>query len=178
MKRSTIVLCLASLAAGGVYAAQWQAAAPQSKLTFNAVQAGAAFEGQFKKFAATVAFDPAKPTECQFDVSIDTTSVDTQDGERDETLKSADLFDTKRFPQSRYVSKGCTARGQQFVSNGKLTLRNVTRDVPITFTFDGKTLKGSAQLKRLDFGVGQGDWKDTEWVANDVKVGFVLQPKG
>ncbi|HKQ82049.1 MAG TPA: YceI family protein [Steroidobacteraceae bacterium] len=177
MKRSTIVLYILSLGAGAVYGAQWQAAAPQSRLTFNAVQAGAEFQGQFKQFTANVTFDPAKPTECQFDVTIATTSVDTQDAERDDTLKSADLFDAKRFPQSRYLSKGCTARGQQFMSNGKLTLRNVTRDVPITFTFDGKTLKGSAQVKRLDFGVGQGDWKDTEWVANEVKVGFVLQPK-
>ena len=61
---------------------------------------------------------------------------------------------------------------------GKLTLRNVTREVPIEFTFDQKDksawLKGSAQLKRLDFGVGQGDWKDTENVGNEVKVNFVL----
>jgi polyisoprenoid-binding protein YceI len=64
------------------------------------------------------------------------------------------------------------------VSRGKLTLRNVTREVPITFEVDGKSLKGSAQLKRLDFGVGQGDWQDTEWVANEVEVGFVLQPTG
>ncbi|MET0166453.1 MAG: YceI family protein [Steroidobacteraceae bacterium] len=177
MRRCTPVLVLGCLVAGWVSAAQWQAAAPQSRLTFNAVQAGAEFQGQFKQFTASVTFDPAKPTDCLFDVTIDTTSVDTQDQERDDTLKSADLFDAKRFPQSRYLSKGCTAQGQQFVSNGKLTLRNVTRDVPITFTFDGKTLKGSAQVKRLDFGVGQGDWKDTEWVANDVKVGFVLQPK-
>jgi polyisoprenoid-binding protein YceI len=54
----------------------------------------------------------------------------------------------------------------------------VTRDVPIEFTFEQKNgsawLKGSAQLKRLDFGVGQGDYKDTKDVGNDVKVSFVL----
>ena len=38
----------------------------------------------------------------------------------------------------------------------------------------GAWLKGSATLKRLDFGVGQGEWKDTETVANDVKVRFAL----
>lgn len=177
MKRNPLLLSAAFLTVGLASAAQWQAAPPQSRLTFSAVQAGAEFQGQFKRFNANVAFDPAKPAECQFDVTIDVASVDSQDQERDDTLKSADLFDAARFAQARYVSKGCTAKGQQFTSNGKLTLRNVTRDVPISFTFDGKALKGNAQLKRLDFGVGQGDWKDTEWVANEVKVGFVLQPK-
>jgi polyisoprenoid-binding protein YceI len=74
----------------------------------------------------------------------------------------------------RFVSKG----GNRFAAPGKLMLRNVTREVPIEFTFEQKDgsawLKGSARLKRLDFGVGQGDWKDTETVANEVKVNFVL----
>jgi polyisoprenoid-binding protein YceI len=67
------------------------------------------------------------------------------------------------------------------VGTGKLTLRNVTRDVPITFTFDAKgsqaLLKGSAALKRLDFGVGQGEWKDTSSVGNEVSVQFALTLK-
>jgi polyisoprenoid-binding protein YceI len=176
MKPTSIVLC-GLLATGAAYAATWQAGAPQSQLTFNAVQAGAEFQGRFKRFTAKANFDPAAPAQCQFDVTIDTTSVDTQDEERDETLKGADLFDVKRYAQARYVASGCSAKGQQFVAAGKLTLRGVTRDVPITFVFDPKaaSLKGSAQVKRLDFGVGQGEWKDTEWVANEVKIGFVLK---
>jgi polyisoprenoid-binding protein YceI len=76
------------------------------------------------------------------------------------------------------VADHFTAKGASYTATGKLTIRNVTRDVPIAFTFEKKDgsawLKGSAQLKRLDFGVGQGDWKDTEQVGNDVKVNFVL----
>jgi len=66
---------------------------------------------------------------------------------------------------------------------GALTLRGVTKDVPIDFQFTqspaGATLSGSAKLKRLDFGVGQGDWKSTEWVEDAVKIRFslVLKPK-
>jgi polyisoprenoid-binding protein YceI len=175
MNRFPLIVCTAVLAAGSLYAAQWQSTSPQSTLTFHANQAGAEFQGAFERFTAQVSFDPTKPAECSFDVTIDIASVNSQDQERDDTLKSADLFDAKRFPQSRYTANGCTAKGQQFVSRGKLTLRGVTREVPITFVFDGKTLKGNARLKRLDFGVGQGDWQDTQWVGNEVKVGFVLQ---
>jgi len=61
---------------------------------------------------------------------------------------------------------------------GALTLRGVTKDVPIDFQFtaagSGARLEGSAKLKRLDFGAGQGDWKSTEWVADAVKISFVL----
>jgi polyisoprenoid-binding protein YceI len=62
-------------------------------------------------------------------------------------------------------------------------LRGVTKDVPIDFQFTpgaaGAKLEGSAKLKRLDFGAGQGDWKSTEEVADTVKVSFslVLKPK-
>lgn len=177
MRHCGRALAVLAIAAAPLYAAQWQATAPQSRLTFTAVQAGAEFQGQFKRFTANVAFDPTKPADCAFEVTIDTASVDSQDQERDDTMKSADLLDVKQFPQAHYVAKGCSVQGQQFVSRGKLTLRNASREVPIAFVFDGKTLKGSARLKRLDFGVGQGDWQDTEWVGNDVNVGFVLQAK-
>ena len=48
-----------------------------------------------------------------------------------------------------------------------------------TPTAGGAKLDGSAKLKRLAFGVGQGDWKSTEWVGDAVKISFslVLKPK-
>ena len=83
----------------------------------------------------------------------------------------------KTFPGA--ISK--TAAG--FSAVGALTLHGVTKDVPIDFQFTnaagGAKLAGTAKLNRLDFGVGQGDWKSTEWVADAVKVSFslVLKPK-
>ena len=74
-----------------------------------------------------------------------------------------------------------TASG--YSAQGALTLRGVTKDVPIDFQFTPSAgaakLVGTASLKRLDFGVGQGDWKSTEWVADAVKISFslVLKPK-
>lgn len=183
MKRNAFLAATAFVAINvAVAATQWQLVPAQSKLGFTAVQAGANFDGVFKRFNANVQFDPTSPATCRFDVTIDMTSTDTQDGERDELLKGPDLFNVKQFATARYVAERCAAQGKQFVGYGKLTLRNVTRDVPITFTFDNKqgasTLRGVAAIKRLDFGVGQGEWKDTEWVANDVKVNFTLQLKG
>ena len=107
-------------------------------------------------------------------------SVNTRDGERDDIIKGSDLFDVKRWPGGHYVAEKFTDQGAgKFGATGRLTLRDVTRDVPIEFTFTNQGgnawLKGSATLKRLDFGVGQGEWKDTESVANEVKIRFELK---
>lgn len=179
-----VVGCTASLAAMlALAASQWSMQPKESKLTFVGEQAGAQFEGGFDKFTADIAFDPKDLAGSRFDVKIDTASVNTQDEERDTTIKSADLFDVKRFPTARYVADKFTDKGSnKFSATGKLTLRNVTRDVPIDFTFESKDggawLKGTAKIKRLDFGVGQGDWKDTSQVGNDVQVRFALRLKG
>jgi polyisoprenoid-binding protein YceI len=164
-------------------AAQWSMQPKESKLTFVGEQAGAQFEGGFDKFTADISFDPKNLAASRFDVKIDTASVNTQDGERDTTIKSADLFDVKKFPAARYVADKFTDKGgNKYSATGKLTLRDVTKDVPIDFTFENKDggawLKGTAKIKRLDFGVGQGEWKDTSTVGNDVQVRFALRLKG
>ncbi len=170
-------LCLlVSLAFAAV---QWRMQPQDSQLSFVGTQAGAKFEGKFEKFTADIKFDPQDLAGSRFDVTIDTASVNTRDGERDDTLKGADLFDVKRYPTARYVADSFAAKGKGYTATGKLTLRNVTKDVPIEFTFEengaGAWLKGTAAVKRLDFGVGQGEWKDTQTVANEVQVKFALR---
>ena len=174
---SIATLCL--IATLGLAAVQWSMQPKDSQLTFVGTQAGAPFEGKFEKFTADIKFDPKDLAGSRFDVKIDTNSVNTRDGERDSTLKSADLFAVKQYPTAQYVAEKFTDKDKgQYSATGKLTLRNVTKDVPIEFTFeeeDGAAwLKGAASIKRLDFGVGHGDWKDTETVANEVKVKFAL----
>jgi polyisoprenoid-binding protein YceI len=183
-KLSTLPLLLAStwatLVCGLALAtAQWSMQPKQSTLTFVGTQAGAQFEGQFDKFTADIRFDPADLAGSRFDVSIDLASVNSRDSERDDTIRGPDLFAVKQFPQARYVAEKFTAKGGgKYAATGKLTLRNVTREVPLEFTFErkdqGAWLKGTAQLNRLDFGVGQGEWQDTEAVANRVQVRFAL----
>lgn len=159
--------------------AQWSVQPQQSTLTFVATQAGAKFQGAFDKFDANIVFDPQNLPASRFDVKIDMTSVNTRDGERDGIIKGADLFAVQRWPSGHYVAdrfKGLG--GGKYAATGKLTLRDVTRDVPIRFTFtkgaDGAWLKGSTVIKRLDFGIGQGEWRDTGTVGDEVEVRFAL----
>ena len=87
------------------------------------------------------------------------------------------------FPTAHYVTRSVVKTAAGYSATGALTLHGVTKDVPIEFKFApaaaGASLSGTAQLKRTDFGVGQGDWKNTDWVADAVKVAFslALKPK-
>ncbi len=181
MMRRVIPACAALLVLGLAYAsAQWGMQPRQSTLTFVATQAGAKFEGVFEKFTADIQFDPENPTAGRFDVAIDLRSVNSRDRERDDIIRGPDLFHTAQWPAARYIAEGFSAAGAgKFSGRGQLTLRNVTREVPLEFTFerqpDGAWLKGEARLKRLDFGVGQGEWKDTTWVGDEVGVRFALK---
>ena len=155
----------------------------QSHLEFVGVQAGADFKGAFHKFTAAVEFAPDALASSHFDVQIDLDSVDSMDKDRDTTIRGPDIFDVAHWPTAHYVTRSFTKTATGYAAVGALTLRGVTKDVPIEFQFTqaaaGAKLEGSAKLKRLDFGAGQGDWKSTEWVADAVKISFslVLRPK-
>ena len=155
----------------------------QSRLEFAGVQAGAEFKGSFHKFGADIAFAPDALANSRIDVLIELKSVDSLDKDRDTTIRGPDIFDVAHWPTAHYVTRSFTKTAAGYSAVGALTLRGVTKDVPIDFQFTpaaaGAKLEGSAKLKRLDFGAGQGDWKSTEWVADAVKVSFslVLKPK-
>jgi polyisoprenoid-binding protein YceI len=178
------LLLAAALAAQAAAAtgASFTADPAASRLDITGVQAGAEFKGTFHKFTAAVDFAPDDLAAARFDVLIDLNSIDTKDGDRDKTMRGADIFDVTKNPTARYVTKSFTKTATGYTAVGALTLHGVTKDVPINFTFTtapAARLDGTASLKRLDFGVGQGDWKSTEWIADAVKVSFslVLKPK-
>jgi polyisoprenoid-binding protein YceI len=170
-------------AAAAAAAASYTSDAQQSRLEFVGVQAGAEFKGVFQKFTANVDFAPEALAGSRIDVQIDMNSVDSKDKDRDSTIRGKDVFDVAHNPTAHYVTKSITKTAAGFSAVGALTLRGVTKDVPIEFQFTpqaaGAKLSGSAKLNRLDFGVGQGDWKSTETVGDAVKINFslVLKPK-
>jgi polyisoprenoid-binding protein YceI len=174
-----LLLASASQAAPPSYAADPAA----SKLDFVGVQAGAEFKGTFHKFTAAVDFAPDDLSVSRLDVQIDMNSVDTLDKDRDKTIHGPDVFDVPHFTTAHYVTKSIVKTPSGYTALGSLTLHGVTKDVAIDFQFSttasGAKLDGVGKIKRLDFGVGQGDWKSTEWIADPVKVSFslALKPK-
>lgn len=152
--------------------------AAHSALTYTFTQAGAANQGRFKAF--TVRFDPRGRT---LQVIIDMRSLDTGDAQRNSILGGPDFFDVARFAQARFTATRLRKTATGYVATGPLTLRGVTRTIAVPFSWrvikrGGRQiglLDGSTVLKRLSFGVGQGEWGATEWLGNAVTVRFALQ---
>lgn len=165
-------LCLL-LAATTVHAADY-VARRGSSLGFTAVYQGEAFEGRFADFTPTIRFDPAKLADSRFDVRIRLASAGTDNGERDELLVGGEFFDSATRPEARYqATKFRALGGNRFVAEGTLTLRGISKPVPLAFRWTPgpqPVLSGEARLSRLAFQVGTGDWTDTGLLPDEVKV--------
>lgn len=175
----SFVAVVACLAAATAAADTWQGDQDAGSLQFVATQAGAKFTGGFRTFTVRFVFDPAKPAGGSLDVTVDLESADTSDAERDGILKGADFFWTDRHPQSRFHAIRFRREGGGWRADGELTLRGSARPVTVLFTLDGQSpqlgMKGTATLRRLEFGVGQGEWATTEWIGDEVEVRFDLE---
>jgi polyisoprenoid-binding protein YceI len=155
----------------------------QSEISFTTRQMGVPVDGQFRRFDAQVSFDPKKPEAARIGFTIDLASTRIGTAETEAELAKPDWFNTKNFPQATFQSSAVKALGGgKFEVAGKLGIKGAARDVvvPVTLTQSGavSTATGSFTLKRLDFRIGDGDWKDTSMVANDVVVKFRLTLNG
>ena len=181
-----VLLAAAMLAAATAHAASdgprasgptYTLLAAQSSLTYVFTQAGADDQGRFKSFSVT--FDPAAG---RLDVVIDMRSFDTGDPQRNGILGGKDFFDIAHYPRSRFIASRIEKTAKGYEAMGSLTLRGVTRNIAIPFTWRtviarGRSigyLSGQTTLRRFDFGVGQGQWRSTEWLGNTVTVRYSL----
>jgi polyisoprenoid-binding protein YceI len=174
----SLVAVVACLAAAPAVSAVWQGDQEAGSLQFVATQAGAKFTGSFRKFTVRLDYDPAVPAARTLDVTVELESADTADAERDGILKGTEFFWTDRHPQARFHASRVQREGERWRADGELSLRGVARPVTVLFTVVGQSsplgMKGTAALRRREFGVGQGEWATTEWIGDEVEVRFDL----
>lgn len=179
MRKLMFLLALLPLCA---FARDWNVDMAKSGLGFNGTYQNGPFAGMFKKWQATISFDETNLAQAKFDVTVDLASVDTGSGERDQTLATADFFDTTKFPQAHFVTSAFN-RGADggVVASGMLTLRGQSKPVTLKVKFavsgGATTLDVNTTLDRLDFGLGTSDdWAD---IGRDIVVHghLVLVPK-
>jgi polyisoprenoid-binding protein YceI len=143
------LLAVAALAAAFILPAQAQQKIIPEKsfIRFAFTQMKVAVEGKFRKFDATIAFDPARPE--------------------------------ATFTAASVKSLG----GNKFEARGPLAIKGTSREIIATFTATDaagiRTVEGQFPLKRLQYKIGEGEWTDTDTVADDilVKFRFVLPVK-
>jgi polyisoprenoid-binding protein YceI len=177
MKRLAILLALAL--PGAAAATDYTVQSAQSQLGFTGTFQGEPFNGHFNQWTAAIRYDPAQLASSKFDVTVTTASADSGDKDRDGALPTGDFFDTAKFPTAHFVTTGFRRNGAQVIADGNLTLRGATKPVSLNVSFKpqgaGATLDVSGTVKRLDFGVGSGDYVDTSVIGADVKITAHLQ---
>lgn len=157
-----------------------------SSITFTASQVGSLVNGRFPNWTGEIVLDPASIAAARIDIKIETRPVTTNNRDVDSLMKGGNFLDVQKFPEARFVSTSIVAKGSdRYEAQGKLTIRDVTRDAMLPFTLaiaddpaqPGRlraTARGRLILKRLDFGVGQNEWAGTGQVANEVTVDLTV----
>lgn len=158
--------------------ADW-AVSSGGRLGFTARWNGEAIKGSFKAWRATIRFSPDLLEKSTIKVSVDLVSADTGDGQRDDTLKGSDFFDTAAHPGAVFTSR--TIRhlsDDRYEALGTLNLHGVSKPSTLRFSLkidgDKATVSGTSRLDRTSFGVGQGQWAATDVVAGNVDIDFAF----
>lgn len=134
-----------------------------SKVGFTAATVLFDVDGEFKDYSIELDGDPAKPKTAKVRASIDVASIDTQNGKRDNHLRSPDFFDTEKHPRISFESTKVQPKGNQLIVEGNLTMHGTTKRVTIPFKVargkngagvDTTTYKGKLTIDRNDFGIG------------------------
>lgn len=148
--------------------------APGSSLAFATKYQGEVFVGRFPGFSTALRFDPAALADARLDVRIPLAQATVEHPDGTDTLRSAAFFDAARVSQARYTATRFHALGgDRFAADGTLSLRGVSRPVTLEFTWTPGTpavLAGRATVPRLAFGVGGGEWADTDLIPDEVAV--------
>lgn len=155
----------------------------QSELAFTAKQMGVPINGRFKKFDAQLSFDAAKLATSKVAFTVDMGSASIGTPEMDTELPKTPWFNVPKFPQASFASSSFKALGGgKYEVAGQLSIKGRAQPVvvPLTMTQSGSitTATGVLPIKRLAFGIGDGDWADTAMVADDVQVRFKLALSG
>ncbi|MEN4712003.1 YceI family protein [Pantoea agglomerans] len=87
--------------------------------------------GTFKDFDGRFTFDEKNPAADKVDVTINTSSIDTNHAERDKHLRSADFLNTSKNPQATFKSTAVEKEGDELKITGDLTLNGVTKPVTL-----------------------------------------------
>lgn len=118
--------------------------------------------GHFTKFEGEIV-TAENPLESSATLSVDLTSIDTSNDMRDNHIRSADFFSVEEHPTMTYETTGVRQDADQFIVEGDLTIRGVTRSVPLTVEVNGFGpdayggtrcgFSATGEINRHDFGV-------------------------
>ena len=155
------------------------------ELSFSGAVEGTGFTGRFGEFSVKYCMPESGPADGRINVRVQLSSADTENRERDETLKGEAFFAVEQYPEAAWISRSIASEGQEYIADGELDLKGIKAAQAVNFTLtpDGDDLLasgefsmlGDAEVDRARFNVGTGEFADPEFVRNRVDVNFEIR---
>lgn len=155
--------------------------AEESRVDWQAIVNAAPLDGGFGGITGEIAFDAESPAASQFRIEVPLEQVDAFYPEVLQELVKPEWFDTANFPMAVFESREVSRREDgTYQAEGDLRLRGVVQPVRVNFTVEAlekthASAVGTAEISRLDYGIGQGEWQATDTVGNAVKLRFSVK---
>ncbi len=188
MKKLMILAMIILFSASPAMAHQWELDLAHSSIRFGIKHIFSTVPGYFKEFSGKVFFNPEQLDKSNFDFTVKVDSIDTGVGKRDNHLRSGDFFDTGKYPTMSFKSTSVTHKeGNNYLLKGKLTVKDVTKDVELPLVYGGeapnpfdknKVVTGfdsQFSITRLDYGVGNGKFLEMGVVGGEVDIFVSLE---
>lgn len=184
----TLVLVgIVSIAAVKLAPTIWTIDKNHSAIKFSVRHFFTPVNGKFTEYEADIAFAANDLKNSSINVTIPIHSISTANSDRDAHLRTADFFHAEQFPTMTFKSDKIVATGEnEFIAHGKLTIKDVTKNIEFPFTLlgvmdhpqTGKLLAGitsKLSINRNDYGVGTGDFVATAVIGNEINIELNLE---
>jgi polyisoprenoid-binding protein YceI len=174
---SAIVAVMMVIAVYGA-AVVWHLQSEKSSVSFNIKNFGRKVDGTFGGMKADIKFDEKNPEQSKINASIQVNTINTGIKKRDKDLMSENYFNEAKYPAIDFKSTSVSKADNGYLAKGNLTMKGVTKEIAIPFTFDNMgdhgEFKGTLSLDRRDYQVGgktkiMGDRVDIEIKADVYK---------
>lgn len=176
--RAAIACCaiFSTLVLPGIALAVLKTDVAKSNVSAVFKQMNVPVEAKFRNFNAQIDFNIAKPETGKATVEIDVKSFDLGDAEMNKEALKKEWFNAAQFPKASFVSSAIKAAGGKFTVSGKLTIKGKSQDVSFPLSVETKggsqIFDGALPINRLNFNIGEGEWKDPSMVADEVVIKF------
>lgn len=165
MKKFLTLIAVALFTVSSFAQTQWKVDPYHSSLNFNISHSGISIvNGKFLEYTGTLTTDGEALKDANFDFNVKVNSVDTSVENRDKHLRSADFFDVEKFPNMTFKGTKILATGKpnEYLLYGKLTIKDVTKDVIFDLHYGGSVtsdqgqkigIKAQTTINRFDYNI-------------------------
>ena len=183
-----IVLSLIILGQTQLMAHEWKVDPVHTGILFEIKHVYSIVRGHFSNFTGDVFFDPDNLEKSKFDFVVKVGSINTNNGKRDNHLRSDDFFAASKYSSMTFKSSRVShANGNKYILEGKMTIKDVTKDMVLESIYLGQKenpfkknqmvagFDTRFKINRLDFHVGDGKFYKMGVVGKDVDILITLE---